>query len=279
MILVALLMMQAGYSPETEAVMNRARREASEKRQADRQLEGLSVFLPQETAAQLQACIDAAADNPEAGMAQARTWIVKGGGFSARQCLAYALSEAGRWSEAVDEFNSAALDAQKAGSAVDAARLWVQAGNAALAGDMAERAVGFFGTAISFGLPDGLAKGEAYLDRARAQVALGDMAAARRDLDEALKLAADDPLAWLLSATLARRMSDLPKARRDIAEAQKRAPDDASVALEAGNVAILSGDETGAKAAWTRAITLAPDSDQAKAAQANLAQLGEAAGK
>ena len=277
MIVAALMLMQAGYSPETEAVMNRARDEARQERQQNAQVEGLAVFLPRETAAQLQACTDLAADDPDAGIRQANDWIVKGGGFSARQCLGYALSEAGRWSEAVDEFNNAALDAQKARADADAARLWGQAGNAALAGDAPQRAIGFFDTALGFGLPDGLAKGEIYLDRARALVALDDPEAARKDITQALRLASQDPLAWLLSATLARRMDDLALAKAHIAEAKRRSPDAASVALEAGNIAILSNDEKAAKEEWGRVLSLAPGSAQANAARDMLGRIDETA--
>lgn len=77
-------------------------------------------------------------------------------------------------------------------------------------------------------------RGEAHLDRARALVATGDTKGARDDLDAATRDAAADPLAWLLSATLARRMNDLPRARADIAEALKRSADDAQVQARGG---------------------------------------------
>jgi Flp pilus assembly protein TadD len=91
-------------------------------------------------------------------------------------------------------------------------------------------------------------------------------------MDKALVDGADDPLVWLLSATLARRMSDLPRAQKDIAQALRLASDDASVQLEAGNVAALAGDEAGAKAAWSAAVRLKPGSDIATHAQAALEQ-------
>ena len=109
-------------------------------------------------------------------------------------------------------------------------------------------------------------RGEAYLDRARAQVAVNDLAAARSDLDEALKLVPRDPMAWLLSATLARRQKDVGRARKDIAEAARLAPQEAPIAYEEGNVAMLAGNMEQAKAAWTRAATLAPKSDAGQAA-------------
>src|SRR3546814_5269499 len=83
----------------------------------------------------------------------------------------------------------------------------------------------------------------------------------------------DLPLAWLLSATLARRMDNLPVAQEHIAQAVALSPDDASVALEEGNIAVLSGMDDVAKLAWERAVKVAPDSPAGKAATASLAQL------
>lgn len=299
MIVLTLALLQAAYSPETEAVMNRSRARA-EQRRAERADEAAaarekaaedarrptapppeqeSLPLPPKVAARLQACLDRAIADPDEGARVARQWTIEDGGFSAQQCLGFALARSEHWMEAADAFDAGALDAQKANRQQDAARLWGQAGNAALASGKPDKARGFFDAALGQGMPDGLAKGEIFLDRARAMVALNDLPAARQSLDFALKNAPADPLAWLLSATLARRQDDLARAKADIAEAQKRAPDDASVALEAGNIAILAGDEPGARAAWQRAFALAPkDSAQAASAQAALAQLAPQTG-
>ena len=126
--------------------------------------------------------------------------------------------------------------------------------------------------AIAAGGLTGLALGEAHLDRARARVAAGDTAGARGDIDIALRTAADDPLAWLLSATLARRTGNLKRAQADIAEALTRAADDASVQLEAGNIAALVGDEAGARAGWTKAVQLGGSTAVGVSARAALAQ-------
>ena len=91
-----------------------------------------------------------------------------------------------------------------------------------------------------------------------------------------LKLTPADPLAWLLSATLARYDGDLGRAQKDIIEATKRAPDEASVAFEAGNIALGSGVEDEARASWAEAVKLAPTSVAGKAAAAALVQLGAA---
>ena len=102
--------------------------------------------------------------------------------------------------------------------------------------------------------------------------AAGDPAAARTDMDEALKTAAEDPLAWLLSATLARRTGDLPRARTDIARALALAADDAQVQLEAGNIAAAGGDATRAQAAWREAVRLAPTAPAGRSAAEALTQ-------
>src|SRR3546814_8638890 len=89
---------------------------------------------------------------------------------------------------------------------------------------------------LARGIPDGLEKGEIYLDRARALVAMDKLAEARPDIDKALSEVPKDPPAWLLSATLARRMDNLPVAQEHIAQAVALSPDDPSVALEEGHL-------------------------------------------
>ncbi len=174
-----------------------------------------------------------------------------------------------RWSAAAEAFEQAAREAEVAKDP-RAANYWAQAGNARLAEGDRAAAGNALDAALATGSLTGLARGEAQLDRARVRVAAGDLPGARADLDRALRDAPADPLAWLLSATLARRMNDLPRARTDIAEALRRSGDDASVQLEAGNIAGLSDDAGAARAAFEAVRRLAPDSAQARAADAAL---------
>lgn len=275
MIIVSLLLMQAAYSLETEAVMNRARETASERRAVHAPVNDMARYLPDKVAERLQRCIDIAIEDPDNGAEDALIWAGEGGGFSAGQCLGFAYARAERWNDASVALEAAAELANRAAAQADAARLWAQAGNAALAGGDASRAKSLLDKALSGSLAGGLALGEAHLDRARALVVLDDMQGARADLDRAVELASEDPLAWLLSATLARRMTDLSRAAHDIAEAKLRAPDDASIALEAGKIAILSGDDARAKEEWARVLTLAPSSEQAVAAREMLGRLDQ----
>jgi tetratricopeptide (TPR) repeat protein len=277
------LLLQA-YDPEIEAVMNRSRREKQEERAAAAQNVAAQKAAPQaradgkipipaKFAQPFQACLDAAAESTEAGVAFAEKWRIDGGSFYARNCMGFALSQAERWGPAIVAFEQGAEEAERSGEIAQSARLWAQAGNAALAGGDAAKARNDFDAALARGLPDGIEKGEAHLDRARALVALNDVDGARQSLDVALMQAPQDPLTWLLSATLARRSGEMALAREQIARAVKLSPDDASVALEEGNIAILSDHEDIAQAAWERAVKLAAQSPAGKAAAENLTRL------
>ncbi len=289
--MILLLLALQGTSPETNAVMDRSRARAAEKRAAAAQAAAAPLTadpakpapqqpsvlpLPPAIATKFQACLDAANGDSEAGIRFANDWRIDGGIYYARQCLGYAYARAERWAPALVALEQGAEEAERAGDEAGrqaSGRLWAQAGNAALAGGDAAKARADFDAALARGLPAGLEKGEVHLDRARALVVLKEPKLAREDIDAALDLAPQDPLAWLLSATLARRSEDLALAQKHIAQAVKLAPDDASVALEEGNIAILSSHEDMARAAWERAVRLAPDAEAGKAATGNLSRL------
>jgi tetratricopeptide (TPR) repeat protein len=225
---------------------------------------------PQE---RFDACLHLSDVNPAAAEKVAADWARTGGGVAAAQCLGIARSALGDWKGATDAFTTAASLADQI-HVSSAPNLWVSAGDAALAGGDAATARKALSTAIAApDLPDQM-KGEAYLDRARADVAAEDLGAARGDLDVALKLVPDDPVAWLLSATLARRMNDQARAATDIKGAETRAPNAPEVFFEAGNIAAAGGDMADARTQWSHAIAVAPDSDIAQQAQAELATTG-----
>ena len=219
------------------------------------------------------ACTTLVDTDPVRALDQAGAWRVNGGGLLARHCEALAYVAQKRWVPAATAFENAARDAEVKGDG-RSANFWVQAGNAALAGNDPPRARTAFDAALARGQAAGTELGEIYLDRARARFALNDKKGARDDIDAALKLVPADPLAWLLSATLARQSGDLARAATDIGEALIRSPDDAQVALEAGNIAILSGRDEAARTAWTAAAKTAPGSPAGKAAADALARLG-----
>ncbi|WP_298401191.1 tetratricopeptide repeat protein [Sphingobium sp.] len=270
--------------PEIEAVMKRSQQRKRDERAAAAAAppppaanaparDDGRIPVPAKFAAPFQACLDQAMESPDAGIAFAQKWRIDGGSFYARHCMGFAYARAERWTPAIVAFEQAAEEAERGNEMAQSARLWAQAGNAALAGGDAAKARTDFDAALARGLPDGMEKGEVHLDRARALVALGETDAARDSIDIALTQAPWDPLGWLLSATLARRSGDMRLAQAHIARAVQLSPDDASVALEEGNVAILTDHADIARSAWERAVRLSPDAPSGKAAADNLTRL------
>jgi tetratricopeptide (TPR) repeat protein len=223
--------------------------------------------------ARFDECAKVSDTDPAAAAQMAASWAGAGGGVPAAQCLGIARSAAGDWRGAADAFSTAADLADKTHDR-NAANLWVSAGDAALAGGDSARARAALSNAIANPTLSDEMKGEALIDRARAAVAAGDLPAARTDMNQAVALVPADPMAWLLSATLARRMNDGGRAASDIREASLRAPNDPDVLFEAGNIAAANGDMGGARAQWARAAVGDPRSDGAQAAKSELAATG-----
>ena len=197
-------------------------------------------------------------------------WRLRGGGLPARQCLGLAYVALERWAPAATAFEQAALEAE---TAKDSRRAdyWVQSGNAWLAANEAAKARKAFDSALATTLLTAELRGEVHLDRARAAVALGEIAAARNDIDKGLELVPSDPFAWYLSAALAQREANLPRAKANIGKAVELAPDDADVLLLAGTIAGRSGEVDAARGFYNRAAKAAPASEAGKAALAALA--------
>ncbi|HWH17753.1 MAG TPA: tetratricopeptide repeat protein, partial [Allosphingosinicella sp.] len=186
-------------------------------------------------------CTTLVQSDAEKAVAAATDWRIRGGGLWARQCLGLAYVQLGRWAPAATAFEQAARDAETAG---DPRRsdFWVQSGNAWLAADEGLKARSAFDAALATTSLTPELRGEVHLDRARAGVALGDLASARADIDKGLELVPRDPFAWYLSAGLALREGNMAKANADIARAVELAPDSADVLLTAGTIAGTSGD-------------------------------------
>ena len=178
-------------------------------------------------------CMRLASGDAQSGIVRANEWAQKGGGWRAKQCLGFSQFKAGNAAAALTAYEQAAQQATTA-KAGDSGKLWVQAGNAALLAGQPPRAIDYLGKAIAGGQLRGEGLGEAHIDRARAHAAAGDMAKAKADLEQAHNLVPQDPLGWLLSATLARREGDLPRARNDIATAAKIAGGDPAIARFSG---------------------------------------------
>ena len=114
----------------------------------------------------------------------------------------------------------------------------------------------------------------AAMDLARALVALGRLERGLAPLETATGLAPDESEAWLLKATLLRRLDRLGDAQAAIERAVAISPQDSEIGLEAGVIAILGGREDAARSSWQSVIEVQPDSLAAETARGYLAQLG-----
>lgn len=250
------------------------------RKQADVEAEAGLVRpdLPEQD--RLTACIAKAARDPQAALADARSWVAEGRdagqNVRANQCLGLILSNTGDFDGALDAFAQgvAGIPAEQEVAAVP---LMAMAGNAALAGGKPEDALGWFDRALAVkGYADNAALAGIQADRARTLVALGRLAEAGGALDEVHRLAPEDAEGWLLSATLARRNDDLPRAQRDIEIAANYAPRDPRIGLEAGVIAVLDGRDDAARKSWASVVNADPDGDFGKVAKEYLEQLGDA---
>jgi len=221
-----------------------------------------------------QACAALARSAPERAIETASAWRVDGGGLHARQCLGLAYVALGRWAPAATVYEQAAREAE---TAQDPRRadFWVQSGNAWLAAEEAPRAVQAFDAALATDQLTDELRGEVHLDRARALVAMNNVAGARADIDRALQLVAADPFAWYLSAALARRESNLARAQTDIARARELAPQDPDIMLLAGTIAGLAGNGAEAERLYRMVVAAAAQSEAGRAAQGALATITE----
>lgn len=180
---------------------------------------------------------------PPRAIEAANRWTLEGGGIDARLCLGQAYVASDRWAPAAAAFAQAADDATRAGDD-RAAHLRVQSGNAWLAADQPAKAIAALNGALALAsMSDGL-RGEALIDRARANVAANDLAAARTDLDAGIALVPDDPFGWYASASLAARAGDQARARTDIAKALALAPSDADIRTLSVSLAVPSPPRT-----------------------------------
>ena len=226
----------------------------------------------------LQLCIERAGRDPATSLAEASAWVAAAKGANRSkplECLGQIYTVLLRWDAAEGAFTEAAGVTPVADDARRSA-LFAQAGNAALAGGHADRALSHLDAAVGVPGIGPLARGQAEIDRARALVALDRLDDAVEAFAAAQRDAPDDPDAWLLGATVARRRGDFAAAQRQIEVAGKLASTDPGIGLEAGVIAMLDGREPAARKAWQSVMLVGPESKEAETAKAYLAQLGDA---
>lgn len=209
-------------------------------------------------------CLAGVGEDPFAAVTAAKRWLDGGGGDPARHCLA-----AGKL--ALGQNRDAALELQMLADrpAIPAARataLLAQAGEAWLRAGEPDRASAAFGRAV------GLDPGNSALriDRARAEVEAGRLAAAIDDLGLVIDT---DPLrveAYVLRAGALRRKGALDRAAADVATALSLDPRSPEVLLERGLLRLAAGDQGGGEADLRQLIARSPGSAAAAMARRRL---------
>lgn len=227
-------------------------------------------------------CLSLAMQDAPAARTMANGWLARAQGRDAAEaghCLGLAESRLGEWGAARSALELARQTLPDSEHGYRA-RLGAMAGNAALAAGDAPSALPLLNAAqadaASAGDPKLLAGIET--DRARALVGMGNLAEAAKVLGEARASDPGNASAWLLSATLSRRMERLDDAQTQIEQAGKLDPRNPQVALEAGLIAALAGRDEAARKSWDSVLTLAPESPEAAAARDYLKQLGPQSG-
>lgn len=265
---VALMLMQVGIDPRAgqtpgipEELRNRPPRGAVEPaRPAAR--------------AAIDVCLDTARDDPEKARALAEEWVSRTTGTqraTGQHCLGVAAGNAGDWPAASTAFLAARDGAVEPRFR---ARMGALAGSALLAQNKAAEALAALEAAQPLAASDAALGSEIAQERAVALVVLGREADAGAALAQARTLGPDDAHGWLLSATLARRQGDLAAAQAHIEKAASLDPRDPAIGLEAGVIAALGGRDAVARQSFQSVISAAPGSDEARAAQGYLGQLG-----
>ncbi len=272
---LALLLMQVGPAPTVTPFPDLP--EEMRERSSQKSQEAIKSAV-RASNGKLAECVTLAADNPEAASDMAQKWRETAENelelAQSAHCLGLALVRLEDFEGAQQAFDLAAGEVPDGAPAYQA-RLSAMSGNAAMA--QGKPAIGeiAFARAISYATQAGdtVLLASVSVDRARALVALGRNDQAVTALADARASDPENARAWLLSATLSRRLERLGEAREQIAQAALLAPQDPAVGLEAGVIAALSGRDDEARRSFDSVLLVAPDSEEANRARGYLEQL------
>jgi tetratricopeptide (TPR) repeat protein len=216
-----------------------------------------------------ETCVRLASSDPNTAYETAATWIVRGGGFAARDCQALALIGLGSPGEAAQRLDALATEMGRSGSP-DLPTVLAQSGQAWLTAGRPERAYAAQSAALKL-IPDDV---DLLVDRAVTLARSRNYREAVDDLSRALKKDPRRTDALIYRGTAYRFLDDPKRARADIDQALAVDPSSADALLERGNLKRLAGDTAGARADWLALLrSVREDSPQAVAARANIEKL------
>ncbi|HSG32995.1 MAG TPA: hypothetical protein VLA37_00555 [Sphingomonadaceae bacterium] len=228
-------------------------------------------------ASRLFVCLEQARTDASSAILTASQWLGESSGAERafpQQCLGVAYTRLLRWQAAEEAFLTA-HDLALADDYAFRAKLAAMAGNAAIAQDQNIGALADFDIALADAARanDTKLAGDIQVDRARALVALGELAEAETALGLARRDSPQNAEGWLLSATLSRRLGQLDRAQAQIVTAAGLDPLNPAIGLEAGLIAVLSDRDEAALKSWRSVVEIAPDAPEAQTARDYIAQL------
>jgi len=225
-----------------------------------------------------RACIELVGVDPALALEAAEAWQEIEPKPGANHCVALALVAQGEFSSAARRLEAIATtripvstDRENEWRMTEARRidLLSQAGNAWLLAERPESAHALFSSILSRPDVNGEARGELFIDRARALAVLDDMRGAIADLDSAIVLLGYRADILTFRAGARRSLGLFAGALADAERALKMTPNDADALFERGNARYDMGDREGAREDWMWAVEVAPGTPTADAAARN----------
>lgn len=214
------------------------------------------------------ACLDLIATDAARAEQEAGDWARYGGGPGARHCYALALVAIGAPSRGIDELLGIASEEPdlepdaRADIFVQAGDLLLEEGDEVTAGVVAEQAL-----RIDPRNPS------AFVLRAKLKLSAGNVRAAIRDLDSALRTRPGTSRFLALRASAHRRLGLHIEARDDAAFATESDPRDPSAWLERGRAEAALKDRNAARFSFLEAISLDREGTVGKSAQRALQRM------
>lgn len=212
-------------------------------------------------------CMALAPSDPNDAFEMATAWKSLGGGDAAEHCAAVALLYSGQ-----SEYAARRLEVL--GETIVAepefkGQILAQAGQAWLLHGDAPRAEAVLTEAVKLlrGRPAVL------IDRAEARAAMADYKGAVEDLTNAISADPKRVDAYTFRASAYRYLDELGKAKADVEAALLLAPDDPVALLERGILFRLGGNDDAARADWLRVLEIDPEGEAGRLARINIEKM------
>jgi len=222
--------------------------------------------LPPDHQRRYSECMSLARNEPLKALPAAERWQVEGGGLGARHCVAVAMFQSGKHTQAAAQFEAIARDMGQERPGLRA-ELWAQAGQAWMEAGQADKAAAAQGRALELKTNDA----DLWIDRGLSYAAMQAWPRAISDFDRALSLRKDDVEVLVLRAAAWRNARDPGRALADANHALAIAPDHSEALIERGFANLARGSRDAAAADFNKVLRLVPPgSSAARRAEAGL---------